>query len=136
MAIKTYSGGCHCGAVRFEADLDLAGGTVRCNCSICTKARAWFAIAQPDRVRLLVGADAQTEYEWVPPGKTESGLHYRFCKTCGIRTFGRGGAGRDEVKFYFVNVAALENVDADVKLKYVDGSSDDYDREPADTRLM
>ena len=42
---KTYHGGCHCGAVRFECELDFAGITSKCNCSICTKTRFWKAIA-------------------------------------------------------------------------------------------
>jgi hypothetical protein len=36
MTMRTYHGSCHCGAVAFEADLDLAE-VLQCNCSICAK---------------------------------------------------------------------------------------------------
>src|SRR5450432_3363773 len=102
--MKTYAGSCHCGAVRFEADIDLSAGVCKCNCSLCTKARSWFALVPSDRVRLLAGADAQTEYQWVPPGKDRSFLHFRFCKACGIRSFGVGGDDAHG-RFCFVNLA-------------------------------
>jgi len=38
MAMKTYHGS----DVRYTAAFDLDKGTAKCNCSICTKMRAWF----------------------------------------------------------------------------------------------
>ena len=35
--LAKHTGGCHCGAVRFEVMADVQKGAGRCNCSICTK---------------------------------------------------------------------------------------------------
>ena len=84
MPVQTYEGSCHCGALRFQADLELAAGTNKCNCSNCSKSRAWFAFARgADRYRLLSGSEALTEYRWTPPGRSEPFLTYAFCRTCG-----------------------------------------------------
>ncbi|HUJ28518.1 MAG TPA: GFA family protein [Myxococcales bacterium] len=131
---RTYPGSCHCGAVRFEADIDLSKGTVRCNCSFCRKARAWFTTVPPESVRLLAGGEFQTRYQWKAPGQDEPHLRYQFCKRCGVRTFGYGGD-----KFIFVNIGALD-VDpselAGVPIRYVDGRNDRYDREPESTAVI
>jgi hypothetical protein len=76
MTYLRYHGSCHCQAVRYEAEFDLAAGSNRCNCSLCGKARAWFLFVRGDNFKLLSGDDVLSTYQWVPPGRAES-AHYR-----------------------------------------------------------
>jgi hypothetical protein len=130
---QTYSGGCHCGAVRYEVDLDLSQGTLKCNCSICGKARAWLAFAGRSDFRLLQGADSLGEYQFA--GKN---IHHLFCKTCGIKSFARArtpnGGG------VAIMVSCLENIPdtelAALPVVYVDGLHDDFKAPPAETRHL
>src|ERR1700722_4475617 len=58
---KTYTGGCHCGMVRFECTTDMAMVTA-CNCSICTKKGLHFTFLAPKSFQLRAGADNLREY--------------------------------------------------------------------------
>jgi hypothetical protein len=139
MSLKTYHGSCHCGAVQFEADIDLSLGTTRCNCSYCAKARAWYTLVPPEHFRLEWGADVQTEYQWTPPGRTHPNLHYCFCKICGVPTPSRGEQGPDGTPFHLVPLALLDDAGQDelaASIRYVDGRHGRFDQAPEDSRLM
>jgi len=97
-------GSCHCGAVRFEAELDLGRGTIQCNCSLCTKQRSWVAIVARSSFRLLVGADALSEYRC----NTRTEAHM-FCSRCGVRVFHTGASPRWG-EYVAVSVACLDDV--------------------------
>ncbi|MCX7175528.1 MAG: GFA family protein [Proteobacteria bacterium] len=140
MTIKHYTGSCHCKNVRYEVDLDLSKGTARCNCSICTKARAWFAFVNAGQLRMVAGEDSMAEYRWTPPGRPEPFLTYRFCKTCGVRIYATGDAEFLGGRFFALAVATLDDVDADelaaAPMKFIDGRHDRFDQAPEDTRLL
>jgi len=70
MSLKHVTGSCHCEAVRYEAELDLSKGTIRCNCSICTKARAWFTFVNDEHFHLLADEDNMSVYQWTSPNLT------------------------------------------------------------------
>jgi hypothetical protein len=138
----TYHGSCHCGAVAFTAEIDFqTTPSQRCNCSICTKSRTWFVGVASDDVTVIKGEDQLADYSWAPPNKQPLGLHYRFCKTCGIRSFVQGTEKSLGGHFYAVAIAALDDIEGDAdqiiqSIKYVDGRQDEYSKQPADTRLM
>lgn len=132
--LKTYQGSCHCGQVRFEADIDLSGGTLRCNCSICLKGRFWPAIVQPDAFRLQGGEAALSCYQF----HTKTDEHF-FCKYCGVRPFGTGNSPRWG-RFYAVSVTCLDDVSerdlADAPVAYIDGRNEQWERAPEETRHL
>jgi hypothetical protein len=102
--LKTYRGACHCGAVTFEAELDLTQSSYRCNCSICRRTRFWPAVARPEGFRLLTGEAELTQYLF----NTRKNQHY-FCRHCGVRCFGIG-TETPIGKMYGVNLGCLIDV--------------------------
>lgn len=132
---KTYHGSCHCGAVRFECALDLAGGTSKCNCSICAKTRFWKAIVKADAFRLLEGEGALSDYQF--GGGT---IRHLFCSRCGVKTFGSGEMEELGGTFYAVNVACLDDATDEALVQapviYEDGRNDRWDQVPAEARHL
>lgn len=126
--MKTYRGSCHCGAVRFEADLDLAQPTYRCNCSICRRTRFWPAVAREEGFRLLQGGDALVQYRF-----NSMKNHHYFCRTCGVRPFGVG-TGTPIGKMYGVNIGCLEGIGEEelskLPITYVDGMNGRFEAPP------
>src|SRR5712672_1864914 len=77
-SVKIYTGGCHCGLVRFECTTDLAMVTA-CNCSICTKKGLHFAFLAPKSFQLRAGEDNLKEYLF-----NRHAIRHQLCNDCGV----------------------------------------------------
>jgi hypothetical protein len=131
---KVYRGSCHCGRVRFEADLDLSAPTIRCNCTYCTKVRTWFATTEVDGFRLLAGESDLGDYQF-----GEKRIHHRFCRHCGVRLFGEVDT---EATGHFIAVGLASLDDASpaeliaAPIHYHDGRHDNVETPPSETRHL
>ena len=112
-----HTGSCHCGAVRYQVEVDLSQPVITCNCSICARTGTLLAFAPEQSFTLEKGEENLTDYQW---GKKN--IHHLFCKTCGVRSFARGQGPKGPM--IAVNVRCLEGVDLDsLELRKVDGKS-------------
>jgi hypothetical protein len=80
--MRTHTGGCHCGRVRFEVIAPAKLEVADCNCSICSKFGYLHLIVTADRFKLISGREALSTYSF----NTHVAKHY-FCSTCGVKSF-------------------------------------------------
>lgn len=101
--LETREGGCHCGAVRFRApvDLDLLSW---CSCTVCTKKGIVHLPADPAKFELLKGKNALTAYTF------GTGVaQHTFCSHCGMHPFYIPRSRPDRIS---INARCLDGVDA------------------------
>lgn len=99
-----YTGGCHCGNVKFEVEMTI-DKLLSCNCSICHKKGHLLAFASEEQFKLLQGEGSLKEYLF-----NKKVIHHYFCTNCGIGPFGMGQKPNGE-KSRAINVRCLDNVD-------------------------
>lgn len=101
---KTYTGSCHCGAVKYEVETDLAQ-VISCDCSMCQRSGTILTFVPMDKFKLISGEEQLQDYQF-----NKKIIHHLFCKVCGIKAFGKGKnkEGEDTAA---VNVRCLDGVD-------------------------
>lgn len=113
--MKTYTGGCHCAAVRFEADTDI-GQAIECNCSHCSRKGFLLHFVPAGQFRLLKGEQNLTEYRF-----NKKKIAHLICSTCGVESFARG-QNRDGTPTVMINVRCVDGVDPHaLSIKHING---------------
>jgi hypothetical protein len=95
------NGGCHCRAIRFEAEVRREVEVLDCNCSICAMTGFRHLIVPHADFRLLSGEAALTHYRF----GTGTADHL-FCSVCGVKSFYQP---RSHPEAWSVNFNALDD---------------------------
>jgi hypothetical protein len=114
---KTYVGGCDCGQVRYQVELNLGACGERCICTRCSTPNYWGALVEPAAFKLLAGEDCLNDYT-----TSARGVHHLVCKHCGSRSFCRGDIPEIGGAYVTVNLNCLVDADlSNLPIKYQDG---------------
>ena len=108
-------GGCHCGAVRFEAALADEVEAQTCTCSICTMTGFIHVIVPASRFHFIQGTESLTTYTF------NTGIaQHLFCSVCGVKSFYRPRSNPDG---WSVNARCLDAADRpNLRLSEFDGA--------------
>jgi len=114
--VRWRGGGCHCGAVRFEAALADEVEAQTCTCSICTMTGFIHVIVPESRFRIVQGTDLLTTYTF------NTGIaRHLFCSVCGVKSFYRPRSNPDG---WSINARCLDPADRPrLSLSQFDGAN-------------
>jgi len=77
------TGGCHCRAVRFEAEVGEAPvPALDCNCSVCRITGFLHVMVPHAAFELLTGRDALSSYRF-----GSGAAEHLYCRHCGVKSF-------------------------------------------------
>jgi hypothetical protein len=114
MASEAHEGGCHCGAVRYTATLDLSEPVIACNCSICRAKGLLLSFVAEDKLNIQQGEGELATYLF-----NTRKIGHRFCRHCGVEVF-----GQVEGQGAAVNVRTLDGVGIEgLTMQPFDGAS-------------
>jgi hypothetical protein len=112
-----YKGSCHCGRIAFEVEGELKGA-MACNCSICSRKGSLLWFVPRDRLHLLTSENDIGTYTF-----NTHVIKHRFCKSCGIHSFGEG-TDPNRNRMAAINIRCLEGIDLGaVPVEHFDGRS-------------
>ncbi|MGE0210438.1 MAG: GFA family protein [Parvibaculaceae bacterium] len=115
--MQKVTGGCHCGAVRYEAEVDL-DKTMQCNCSHCSTKGFVLTFAPEKAFKLVSGGDKLKEYRFY-----KHAIAHQFCLECGVQPFAYGKDPKGNA-MVAINLRAADGVDlATLNPQKVDGRS-------------
>ena len=98
-----HRGGCHCGKVKIEVEGEISGA-LSCNCSICQKRGSLLWFVPRDHMK-VTGEAELTTYTF-----NKHVIKHRFCKTCGIQSFGEGVDPKGN-RMAAINIRVLDDIE-------------------------
>lgn len=112
-----YNGSCHCGRIGFEVEGELEGA-LSCNCSICGRRGSLLWFLPREKLNLLTPEKDVSTYTF-----NKRVIQHRYCKTCGIHTYGEGTDPSGQ-QIAAVNIRCLEGIDLNsVPVQTFDGKA-------------
>jgi hypothetical protein len=103
--METKTGGCHCGKVRYEVNIDLTKPAIECNCSHCQIKGLLLEFVPESDFKQLSGENDMTEYRF-----NTNKIQHLFCATCGVEAFGKGEDDKGN-KTVAINVRTIDDID-------------------------